>query len=265
MSSDDFSTLFSVEDIERQNHPMRAAQAAMRKPMPKRFYSAAAVVAEAAGFRLVLDGKGTLTPKRAPLLLPTEAAADCVASEWNAQKDVINPNTMPATRIANAAIDHVAFAMDEVRDDAVKYFGTDLICYRAGEPERLVERQRALWGPLVDWIETRLGVRLRQATGIVFEPQLDATVVAFRLALDAIADPVALAAFHVMVTLSGSAVIALATAEATITPPDAFAASELDADFQVEAWGTDDEAAARRAYRESEFIAAARLYRAVAG
>jgi chaperone required for assembly of F1-ATPase len=263
MSADEFADLFSVEDEERRAHPMRAAQASMRKPVAKRFYTLATMADEGTGFRLLLDGRGALTPKRAPLCLPTQASAALVVAEWNSQIDVINPSVMHATRIANAAIDHVALAMVEVRDDAARYAASDMICYRASEPDRLVARQNHLWGPIADWFEGRIGAPLVFTSSISFVAQSAELLAAYRVALDAIRNPVALAAFHVMVTLSGSAIIALAVAEGQIGPAEAFAASELDSDFEVEAWGTDDDATQRRANREAEFLAAAGLYLAV--
>ncbi len=55
------------------------------------------------------------------------------------------PALMPVTRMTNAAIDHVAFAMEETRADALRYASADLLAYRAEAPDSLVERQTQLW------------------------------------------------------------------------------------------------------------------------
>jgi chaperone required for assembly of F1-ATPase len=262
--SQDFETLFSVDDLERQAHPMRTAQASMRKPLPKRFYALASAEGFEGGFRLVLDGKPALTPKRAFLATHSLVSAELIAAEWNAQGEIIDPGTMHATRIVNAALDHVAFAMDEVRADAARYIGSDLVCYRSSQPERLVELQRQHWDPLVVYCAERFGIMPRLADSIMHVPQDEALLEACRAALGATSNPIALAALHVMVTLSGSAIIALACAEKHLSPAQAFAASELDADFETEVWGSDEEAARRRLAREAEFLAAAALYHAAA-
>ncbi len=263
--SDEFADLFSVDDAERRAHPMRSAQAAMRKPLPKRFYERAEATPFKNGFRLTLDGKPALTPRRQPIALRSEPALMLIAAEWSRQGEVIDPAAMPATRIVNAAIDHVAFAMDEVRADLCRYAGSDLICYRASEPARLAELQQQHWSPLHDWAQQRLGVALRLTNSIQHVAQDEALLRAYERAIAAIDGPAALAALHVMVTLSGSAIIALAAAEGVLSAEAAFDASEVDADFEVEVWGVDDEAAARRAYRLSEFKAAAELFAALRG
>jgi chaperone required for assembly of F1-ATPase len=264
MSQDDLSSLFSVDDEERRNHPMRSAQAAMRKPLPKRFYENAEAREEASGgFRLLLDGKPALTPKRQPLVLPSFHSASILVAEWNAQREIINPASMHATRVVNAAIDHVSMAMSEVREDAARYVTSDLVCYRASEPERLAQMQQEHWAPIIVFAEERLGVPLVFSDSLMHVPQDVRLLPAFAEALAAIHQPAALAAFHVMVTLSGSALIALAVAEGRISGHAGFDASEVDADFEATTWGHDEDAAARRAYRLDEFISAAGLYRSV--
>ena len=75
-------------------------------------------------------------------------------------------------------------------------------------------------------------------------------------ALDAYNDPAALAALSVMTTLSGSALLALAVARGFLTPEAAWLAAHVDEDFEIERWGVDAEAMARRAARRREFDAA---------
>lgn len=70
-----------------------------------------------------------------------------------------------------------------------------------------------------------------------------------------------LAALHVMTTLMGSVVLALAVQEGRLSPEEAWALAHLDEDFQMEVWGQDEEALARRAARWRDFDAAARLAR----
>ena len=71
---------------------------------PRRFWSEVSVVAEGAGFTVLLDSRPVRTPAKAPLVLPSRSLAVDVASEWEAQGEVIDPRTMPVTRTANAAI-----------------------------------------------------------------------------------------------------------------------------------------------------------------
>ena len=77
---------------------------------PRRFYKHA----HAHGMEIHLDGKALRTPGRAPLILPTQAAAHMVAHEWESQVVHIDLANMPATRHAYTAIDRVSAARGEV-------------------------------------------------------------------------------------------------------------------------------------------------------
>jgi chaperone required for assembly of F1-ATPase len=260
---DSFSTDFFVSGEERQSHPMRAAQAALKPQLPKRFYKQAAFEAHDDAFCLMLDGRLAKTPGRKPLALATKEAAALLVMEWKAQATDINPALMPVTRMANAAIDHVATAMDEVAADCLKYIESDLVCYRAGEPAALVEKQNAVWNPVIDWFEERVGVRLLLSEGIRFVPQDERLKPAVARWVYEINDPAALAALHVMTTISGSLVLALAAAEIRLSAEAAYDAAELDADFETDVWGHDEEAAQRRAGRLKDFLAANALFQAM--
>jgi chaperone required for assembly of F1-ATPase len=243
--------------------PVRAARGA-KASLPKRFYKLAEAGEGEHGFHLLLDGRPARTPARRPLALRVRAAAELLAAEWAAQAEVIDPAAMPLTRIVNAGLDHVASQAEEVRADAVKYAGSDLLFYRAEEPRRLAERQQDLWDPVLAWAAERYGATFMLSAGINHVEQPARSLDAVRAAIDAVSDPVALAALHVMTTLTGSVLLALAVAERRLTPQEAFALAELDADTQREIWGADEEADAARARRESEMLAAAGLYLALA-
>ena len=69
-----------------------------------------------------------------------------------------------------------------------------------------------------------------------------------------------LTAFHDLVAMSGSLVIALALTEGQAPPEALWQASRIDEDWQVEQWGEDDEAAATAARRHRAFLDAARFF-----
>jgi chaperone required for assembly of F1-ATPase len=243
--------------------PMRAAQANMRPPLPKRFYKAASAARRGAGFALELDGRGARTPAKNPLILPTRALAELLAAEWDAQGETIDPTSMPATRIANSAIDGVMGKMGPVRAEIGSYAGADLLCYRAGEPEALVEVQAQAFDPILEWAHDALGGRFILSQGIRHVAQPEAALKGVGAALDAIDDPFALAALHVMTTLTGSTLLALAVARGRLSPEEAWRAAHVDEDFQISRWGEDEEAMARRAARWREMDAAAKTFMAV--
>jgi chaperone required for assembly of F1-ATPase len=150
-----------------------------------------------------------------------------------------------------------------VRDEVVKYAGSDLVCYRAAEPEGLVQTQALLWDPVLDFARADLGARLVLAEGVMFVDQPDHAIAAVRRAVEEVDGAIALACLHVMTTLTGSALIALAVARGAMSAEAAWAATHADEDFQMRIWGADSEALARRERRWAEMKAAADLLAAV--
>jgi chaperone required for assembly of F1-ATPase len=242
--------------------PMQAAQRLARQERPKRFYDKATAEPHEDGFVLKLDGRTARTPAKKPLAVADRRIAEAIATEWAAQGAEIDPATMPLTRIVNAAIDRVSGEMEPVRAEIVKYAGTDLLCYRAEGPAALVEAQNAAWEPILVWARDALGARFALAEGVVAIEQPQETLEAVRTALAGL-DPLRLAAVHVITTLTGSAIIALAVLRGRLAPNAAWSAAHVDEDWQMSQWGRDEIALARRAARWREMAAAASILGAV--
>ena len=114
------------------------------------------------------------------LTAPTREIAEAIAAEWDAQKEFIDPLTMPMTRFANSVVDGVVERVDAVADDVAKYLGTDLLFYRAGHPEALVAREARHWDPVVIWAAETLGAHFILAEGIVHVRQPEPAIAAAR-------------------------------------------------------------------------------------
>jgi chaperone required for assembly of F1-ATPase len=212
---------------------------------------------EAAGFALTLDGKRARTPGGRALVVDGSLLAEAVAAEWNNQREFIDPSSMPVTRLANSAIDGVAHRPEDVREAILAYAASDLLCYRAGEPQGLVARQRELWDPILAWAERRFHVRFVLAEGVVHVAQPPATAAAIAEELAEVANPFRLAGLSLATTLTSSALIALALAAGALGIDAAWAAAHVDEDWNISQWGEDSEAAERRARRYADFRAAA--------
>jgi len=241
--------------------PEEAVRRTTRGPQRKRFYAQAAIVEAEGGFGITLDGKPVRTPSGGPLLAPTREIADGMAAEWNAQVEIINPLTMPLTRFANSVGEGVIGRVDAVTEDIAKYLGSDLLFYRAAHPEALVAREAALWDPVLFWAANTLGAHFILAEGVVHVRQPDSAISAGRAALPQ--DPWSVAALHVVTTLTGSALLALALAHGLLDPDEVWAAAHVDEDWNSEQWGIDEEVAARRAARLVDFRAAAAVLKSV--
>jgi chaperone required for assembly of F1-ATPase len=242
---------------EGSKDPMRAAQANMRPPPVSRFYKVVEVREAGGHHALLLDGRGARTPGRNPLAANSRPLMLKIAEEWDRQRETIVPAEMPLTRLLNSAIDGVAKTMAETRADILSYAGSDLLCYRAEEPDALVARQAHAFDPVLRWAAETLGARFNVTAAVMHVAQPPEALAAVRAALDAYNDPVALAGLSVMTTLTGSALLALAVARGFLSPEAAWRAAHVDEDVQAERWGADAEAMARREARWREFEAAA--------
>ena len=256
-------------EMEEESHlshpdPVKRAQLQMKQALPKRFYEIASVVETADGtFAVQLDGKPVRTPGKARLTLPTQAAAQLVADEFMAQVEFINPVSMPVLRLANTAIDGVSADTQAVLEDVMRFSSSDLICYRAEGPERLVAQQAEAWDGVLDWARSTLGARFYLAEGVVFVDQPRDAVAAVGIWLKQREEAFRLSAIHLMTTLTGSALLALAVEAGALTPDEAWTAAHIDEDWNIEQWGQDEEAANRRVSRRRDFDAAVALAEAL--
>lgn len=225
----------------------------------RRFWKQATVRDTGAGWEVALDDKPIRTPGKLPLLLPTRSLAEAIAAEWDAQADVIDPNTMPLTRAANSAVEKVAPQFDAVADMLGDYGGTDLLCYRATEPDALALAQARDWDPLIDWSATHLRAPLRITQGVIPVAQDAGSVAQMRERIGQL-DPFALTALHDLVTLPGSLVLGLAVLEGRLSAEQAFDLSRLDEEFQASRWGRDPEADEAAENRRQAMLSAERFW-----
>jgi chaperone required for assembly of F1-ATPase len=244
--------------------PIALAKRALKKALLRRSYKEAKAQEREGSYVLLLDGRNANTPGGSPIALPSQAATEAIAEEWAAQAEWIDPATMPMTRIANSAIDGVARNLEATAGEIAKYGGSDLVCYRAAGPRTLKGAQAAAWDPILAFAREKIGAVFICTEGVTFveQPQSARAVVATavkRFAETGAPAPFALAALHVMTTLSGSVLITLGVALGEISPAEAWRAAHVDEDFEMQAWGEDAEALLRREQQWREFAAAARL------
>ncbi len=233
----------------------RLSRDRIHRPLPKRFYKSVAVTDQ---LGIALDGRNVKTPHKAALVLPTRALAEAVAAEWDAQIDVINPHAMPLTKLANTAIDHATTEKSKIAAEILEFAGSDMVCYRAESPAGLVLRQTTHWDPIIAWAKADMNVDLKTVSTITHKRQSPAALQALEAHITSL-DPFSFVAVHNLATLTGSALLAIMVAAGKIPPDAAWLAANVDEDWQIETWGEDAEAAARRAGRFHEFSACVRF------
>ena len=221
----------------------------------KRFWSEVSVEPDGAGWSVRLDGRPLRTPAKNALILPGAAMAEAMAEEWLVVEDEIDPRRMPVTRAANAAVDKVKPQFAEVAALIAAYGGTDLLCYRAAEPDELALAQSEAWDPMLDWARDALGADLVATRGVVPVDQPRASLKRLN-SLVAQTTEFQLAALHDLVSLTGSLVLGLAATRSDFGSERLWSLSRIDEDWQARQWGEDEEAARNAARKKQSFLLA---------
>ncbi len=243
---------------QRGHGTLPANNASTSETKRKRVYKSVSVTDAAGAFSIALDDKSLHTPGRAILATACEALAVAIAAEWDAQKETIDPATMPLTKLLNTAIDRVAPFRNDVVSELLRYVDTDMLCYRAEAPDSLVERQEKVWQPVLDWLAEAHIVALQVGQGMMPLSQSKNDISRTGEVLMA-RDDLNLTAVQAAAALTGSLALALALAEAHLTGEEVFAAAQLDETWQMERWGEDGEAMERRKNLQSDLRAAERF------
>lgn len=223
----------------------------MSEAKPKRFYTDVSIVEDGALHVVQLDGRTAKTTGRHPLGANQSALAAAIAAEWSAQNEDIDLATMPLTRLQGFALDGGEGARAQWSDTILSYLQSDLLCYRAPDPQ-LAKRQADLWQPVLDRLDVNWGVNFSVTEGIIAVEQ-DPALITKAAELLSTLSPGRLYAIKLLTEMTGSAALALSIVQGDIDPEAAFQASRLDETFQAEQWGVDEEAAAREAALKRDF------------
>jgi chaperone required for assembly of F1-ATPase len=227
----------------------------------KRFWDIAAVERTDQGHRILLDGKPMRLPSGTPLTVGPAPLARAIAEEWQQaggeKGGEMTFKDTPLTRLTGTALERIAPDPAPTVDAIARYGETDLLCYRAETPQKLVQRQHQQWQPWLDWAALTYDAPLRVATGVCYVKQHHNTIAALRAAVSAL-DIHRLAALGIAVPALGSLILGLALAAGEMDAETAYTLGALDELFQAEQWGEDYEAADRRTSMLADIVLAAR-------
>ena len=227
----------------------------------KRFWDTASVQLTEKGHAILLDGKPMRLPSGAPLAVGPVRLAHAIGEEWQAAGGVkggeMTFKDTPLTRLAGTALERIAPDPAPTVDAIARYGETDLLCYRAETPQKLVERQQRQWQPWLDWAALAYDAPLRVAAGVGYVKQHHDSIAALRRTVAAL-DVDALAGLGVAVPALGSLVLGLALAAGEMDADTAYTLGALDELFQAEQWGDDYEAVDRRTGMLADIALAAR-------
>lgn len=210
------------------------------------------------GYLIHIQDKTIRTPGGHDLLVPAEDLAKAIVAEWRTQGDKIKPETMPMHRFAMTALDRVAPFRTKILEEIAAYGVHDLVCYRAEEPEELVQRETGAWDPLLAWVKEAFGAKLERVQGIDGRGQNAGTVKKLMVPVREMKD-FPLTGFHSVVQVSGSLVLPLGLVHGRMSVDECWRISRIEADFQIARWGEDREAAAAAKAARQLLLEAARF------
>src|ERR1700716_71655 len=102
--------------------PEEAVRRATHRPRRKRVYSNVGVFEAPGGFAVTLDDKPIRTSSGGQVVVPIRDIADAIAAEWQAQRETIDPLTVPLTRLANSVVEAVVDRVDAVTEQCATDF-----------------------------------------------------------------------------------------------------------------------------------------------
>ena len=223
---------------------------------PRKWWSKVSVSRiKGGGHVLLLDDQLARTPDQAVLELPTRALAELIANEWLEQPAIVDPATMPCTRLAATAIDGSQHWRQGIINALAAYVDSDLIFHRAEAPQDLVLRQQCAWDPVLEWSIQEFGIKPLCGIGVMPISQPKTTRGILNCQIASLAD-LHLSVLHELVVLTGSLLLGFAALRGFDNGEGLWNRSQVDEDWQVEKWGSVNEAEISRLAKRQSFMVA---------
>lgn len=204
----------------------------------KRFYQDVSIAqGEGSLYEINLDRRKLKTPGGKLFTVPNEALAIAVATEWDAQRDMLKFYTMHLTTLCNTALDNPTHRnKDQIISAALKFLETDTVCYRVDEPYGLVELQKNEWDPVLHWIENRYNVTIGSSSNILGPEIPEATKDMFRQHLNSY-NFWSLTGLEYVITQLKSVVLSMGMIDRHLSVEQAVLLSRLEEEYQIQRWG----------------------------
>lgn len=143
-----------------------------------------------------------------------------------------------------AALADVAQNREAIIDKLVEFSGTDMLLFW-GENKDLIERQKLVWQPILDWVQDTMSLELKTTQGIDVPQQDEKSGALVHQFLESLTDKELFAFFKAALDMR-SVLLAAALVKGRLSAEQAFEAAFIEELWQSENWGVVEEAQERR-------------------
>ena len=196
-------------------------------------------------YEILLDENVLKTPMKNELTILNSKIAEEVHKEWNQDANVLDTDDMIFYGIISTSIDKIINNRILYINDILDFIDTDLICYRAEDPNDLVQWQSKNWDPILLKVEKYINIKIDVFKGIM--PSKQKKVIKFKITkfLTKFSD-LEIIVLHRITNITGSVFLSLCILNNDVIKEKAFELSHLDELWQAENWGYEEEATNNR-------------------
>ena len=196
-------------------------------------------------YEILLDENVLKTPMKKKLTIQNSKIAEEIYKEWNQDKNIIDTDAMIFYGIISTSIDKISNNRILYVNEILNFIDTDLICYRAEEPNDLVQWQSKNWDPILLKVEKYINNKIDVFKGIMPFKQNKAIKFKITKFLTNFSD-LEIIALHKITNITGSIFLSLCILNNDIIKEKVFELSHLDELWQAENWGYEEEASKNR-------------------
>ena len=196
-------------------------------------------------YEILLDENVLKTPMKKKLTIQNSKIAEEIYKEWNQDKNILDTDAMIFYGIISTSIDKISNNRILYVNEILNFIDTDLICYRAEEPNDLVQWQSKNWDPILLKVEKYINNKIDVFKGIM--PLKQNKGIKFKITkfLTKFSD-LEIIALHKITNITGSIFLSLCILNNDIIKENVFELSHLDELWQAENWGYEEEASNNR-------------------
>ena len=133
----------------------------------------------------------------------------------------------------------------EIIERMVNFSLTDTLLFRSPDAVELIEEERKVWDPIVDWAKEKMATDFKTSESLEVPVENNASLPRLQVFLESLSDK-ELVAFYEVSKITKSVLLAAAFVKRKVNAEDTFKAAFLEEIWQADKWGHDKHADERR-------------------